>query len=216
MSRLVETEAGSVAGMRVVTVTRFGGPEALVVGEAPDPVAGLGQVVVGVSVVDVLFLETQLRSGWGREYFDLEPPYVPGTGVAGQVISVGEGVDPGWVGRRVAAVTDGGGYAERVVIMAEDVVVVPDGLGLREAAALLQVGPAALSLIDAAEITPGDRVLVTAAAGGLGSLLVQLASSAGALGCRRRPRRAQAGPGQGVGCRRSGRLLRGRLARAGA
>ncbi len=89
--------------MRVVQVTRFGGPEALVMSEAPDPVAGPGHVVIDVSIAEVLFLDTQLRSGWGREYFTMEPPYVPGTGVAGAVTSIGEGVDPDWVGRRVVA-----------------------------------------------------------------------------------------------------------------
>ena len=52
----------------------------LAVGEAPNPVAGAGEVVIEVAVADVLFLDTQLRSGWGREYFDHEPPYVPGSG----------------------------------------------------------------------------------------------------------------------------------------
>lgn len=90
--------------MRVVQVTRFGDPEVLVLSEAPDPVAGPGQVVIDVSVADVLFIDTQIRSGWGAEYFAVKSPYVPGAGVAGEVISVGEGVDSSWVGRRV--VTD--------------------------------------------------------------------------------------------------------------
>jgi NADPH2:quinone reductase len=83
--------------VRVVEVTRFGGPDVLKPAEAPDPVAGPGQVVVDVFAADVLFVETMVRRGWGREYFPVEPPYVPGDGVAGQVISVGKGVDPGWV-----------------------------------------------------------------------------------------------------------------------
>ncbi|GAA3111798.1 zinc-binding dehydrogenase [Streptosporangium carneum] len=166
--------------MRVVRVTRFGGPEVLVAGQAPEPVAGPGQVVIGVAVADVLFLETQLRGGWGAEYFDVSPPYVPGGGVGGRVISVGEGVDPGWTGRDVVAMTGGGGYAERAVASVDGLVPVPDGLPLGEAVALLQIGPAALSLVEAAEIKPGERVLVTAAAGGLGGLLVQLAHAAGA------------------------------------
>ncbi|MFF5244447.1 zinc-binding dehydrogenase [Streptosporangium sp. NPDC000095] len=166
--------------MRIVQVTAFGGPEVLVVGRAAEPVAGAGQVVVGVSVVDVLSLETQLRTGWGTEFFGQKPPYVPGGGVGGRVVSVGEGVDPGWVGRDVIAMTGDGGYAERVVVPLEALVPVPDELGVREATALLQIGPAALSLAGAAEVKPGERVLVTAAAGGLGTLLVQLAHAVGA------------------------------------
>ncbi|MGJ6960623.1 zinc-binding dehydrogenase [Streptosporangium sp. G11] len=166
--------------MRIVQVTAFGGPEVLVMDRAPEPVAGAGQVVVGVSAVDVLSLETQLRTGWGAEFFGQNPPYVPGGGVGGRVVSVGEGVDPGWIGRDVIAMTGDGGYAEGAVVPVDALVPVPDGLGLREATALLQIGPAALSLAGAAGIKPGERVLVTAAAGGLGSLLVQLAHAVGA------------------------------------
>jgi len=94
--------------MRVVEVTKFGGPEVLQVRQAADPVAGPGQVVVGVSAADVMSLDAQLRAGWGQEWFPNRPPFVPGTGVAGRVLSAGEGVDPGWVGRRGAALVSGG------------------------------------------------------------------------------------------------------------
>lgn len=163
----------------MVWVTRFAGPEVLAVGEAPDPVAGAGEVVIEVAVADVLFLDTQLRSGWGREYFDLEPPYVPGSGVVGRVIATGQGVDPGWAGRDVVAIVAAGGYAERVVARADGLARVPDGLGMPTAAALVQTGPAALSLLDAAHLQRGEWVLVMPAAGGLGILLVQLARRAG-------------------------------------
>lgn len=167
--------------MRVAQATRFGGPEVLVASEAPDPAAGPGQVVVGVSVADVLFLETQLRSGWGGEYFAVEPPYVPGDGVAGEVISIGEGADPNWVGRHVVDRTSElDGYAERAVVPAEGLIQVPDELGLPEAAALLHNGPTALGLFENAGVRPQEWVLVTAAGGGLGILLVQLARAAGA------------------------------------
>ncbi|MGI8336057.1 zinc-binding dehydrogenase [Actinomadura scrupuli] len=167
--------------MRVAEVTAFGGPEVLVTRDVPDPVAGPGQVVIGVSVVDTIFLDTQLRSGWGGEYFTMTPPYVPGGGVAGQVVAAGEGVDPDWVGRRVVtSIGERGGYAERAVAPADGLVPVPDGLGLRDAAALVHDGPAALCLAETARIQPGEWVLVAPAAGGLGILLVQLAASAGA------------------------------------
>jgi NADPH2:quinone reductase len=168
--------------MRMIQVTRFGDPEVLVAGTAPDPDAGPGQVVVGVSVADVLFVETQIRRGLVREYFQVTPPYVPGGGVAGRVFSVGDGVDPGWIGRRVLTrtVESQGGYAERVVAEAAGLISVPDGLGLREAAALLHDGVTALGLADAARIRAGERVLITAAGGGLGILLLQLAHAAGA------------------------------------
>ena len=167
--------------MRAMRVERFGGPEVLKPAEVPDPVAGPGQAVVAVAVADVLFVEIVIRSGLGGEYFPVRPPYVPGHGVAGQVIAVGEGVDAEWIGRRVAGhARHDGGYAERVAVEAEDLVAVPGERDLPEAAALLHDGITALGLIDSTGVRPGEWVLVTAAAGGLGILLVQLARAAGA------------------------------------
>lgn len=168
--------------MRVVEATAFGSPEVLVSRHAPDPVAGAGQVVVDVSVAPVLFVETQVRAGWGGEWFPVTPPYVPGAGVAAEVISVGDGVDPGWLGRRVVTDTaDGqGGYAEQAVVPAASLITAPDELELPEAAALLHDGRTALGLTDAAALQPEEWVLVVGAAGGLGLLLVQLAKTAGA------------------------------------
>lgn len=166
--------------MRVAPVERFGDPEVLVTGEVPDPAAGPGQVVVAVSVADVLFVETVVRRGEGGEYFPVKPPYVPGGAVAGLVISVGDGVDPAWIGRRVIATTPQGGYAERAAVAVEELVPIPDGLGLREAAALAHDGRTALGLFETTGATAGEWVLVTAAGGGLGILLVQLAHAAGA------------------------------------
>jgi NADPH2:quinone reductase len=166
--------------MQVVRATAFGGPEVLVASEVPTPVAGAGQAVVDVSVADVLFVETKIRQGWGREYFTVQPPYVPGGAVAGRVSSVGEGVDPAWVGRPVVSHTGGGGgYAEQVAVPAEALIPLPDGLGLREGAALMHDGPTALGVFDGAGVEPGEWVLVTAAGGGLGILLLQLAHAAG-------------------------------------
>ncbi|GAA4210746.1 zinc-binding dehydrogenase [Streptosporangium oxazolinicum] len=167
--------------MRVVRVTRFGGPEVLVPGEAPDPVAGPGQVVVEVSVAGITFVETQIRRGVDRWHARPEPPYVPGGTVAGRVSSLGAGVDPDWSGRRVIAGTrEGGGFAERAVAATQDLIPVPEGLGLTEAVALHTDGGTALGLVEGARIRPGEWVLVEAAGGGVGSLLVQLAQAAGA------------------------------------
>lgn len=179
MSTVRSIETGDVVVMRAVRVHEFGGPEVLVVEEVPDPIAGPGQVVVGLHVADVIFLDTLLRGGWGGEFFPLEPPYTPGGGGAGEVLSVGEGVDPAWLGTRVVA-RGAGGYAERIVFSAQDVVEVPNGLGSAEAAAVVHDGVTALSLVRAAKIGKGERVLVAAATGGAGSLLVQLVRDAGA------------------------------------
>lgn len=173
--------------MRAVEVTKFGGPDVLVLRDVPEPVAAAGQVVVEVAAADVLFVDTQLRSGWGGEWFKVTPPYVAGNGVAGVVSAVGEGVDESWVGRRVLAQTGAeegmapsGGYAERAVVSVDKLVPVPDRLALPEALALLHDGPTVVSLLDAATLRAGDRVLITAAGGSLGTLLVPLAKAAGA------------------------------------
>ncbi|GAA3078746.1 zinc-binding dehydrogenase [Streptosporangium carneum] len=167
--------------MRVVQVTRFGGPEVLVPSEAPDPVAGPEQVVVDVSVAGMTFVETQIRRGVDRWHSRPALPYVPGGTVAGRVSSVGEGVDPSWSGRRVIAdIGETGGFAERAVTVVENLIPVPEGLGLPEATALHTDGSTASGLVEGARILPGEWVLVEAAAGGVGTLLVQLARAAGA------------------------------------
>ncbi|GAA0497124.1 hypothetical protein Ade02nite_54730 [Paractinoplanes deccanensis] len=99
--------------MRVVRAMGFGGPELLVPGEAPDPVAGPGQVVVEVAVASTTFVETQIRRGVDPWHARPPLPYVPGGLVAGTVISTGQGVDPAWLGRRVVAGTgETGGFAD--------------------------------------------------------------------------------------------------------
>lgn len=169
--------------MRVVEVLRFGGPEVLVPGQALDPTPGAGQVVVQVSAADVLFVDALIRYGLAVDYFPMRPPYVPGNGVAGRVISTGEGVDPTWIGRAVVTHTGesggSGGYAEQAVAAVEDLITVPEGLGLRDAVALLHDGVTATGLLERIAVKPGEWVLVTAAAGGMGVLLVQLARAAG-------------------------------------
>ena len=83
--------------------------------------------MVDVAASDVLFVETRIRSGWGGKYFEVELPYVPGGGVAGRVRAVGDGVEPGWVGRRIVTYTsERGGYAEQVAVPADGLVPVPD------------------------------------------------------------------------------------------
>ncbi|HZC26191.1 MAG TPA: zinc-binding dehydrogenase, partial [Actinopolymorphaceae bacterium] len=99
----------------------------------------------------------------------------------GRVSHVGAGVDSSWVGRRVVAVTgDGGGYAEQVVAKVEGLVRIPDRLDTKDAVAVVHDGTTALGLADSTGFHAGQWTLVTAAGGGLGILLVQLAHAAGA------------------------------------
>lgn len=167
--------------MRAVWLTRFGEPEVLVAGEAPDPRPDAGQVLIEVAFANVTFVETQFRrDGFGP--FSGRPPLIPGNGVGGVITRVGAGADPNLVGSRVVSSLGGtGGYAEQVAVAADAVVPVPDGLPLDVAVALLADGRTATMLVRRARIRPGERVLVEAAAGGVGSLLVQLARQAGAL-----------------------------------
>ncbi|MCM6773547.1 zinc-binding dehydrogenase [Nocardia sp. CDC159] len=174
--------------MRAVEVKSFGGPEVLAISEVPDPEPGPGEVVVDVAAADVMFLDTRLRSGWGLDFFPVEPPYVPGGAVAGVVSAVGPGVDPDWVGKRVATRTAAsgiggglpiGGYAERALARADSLDELPTGLDFVRAAALVHDGRTALAVAQRAEPRAGEWVLITAAGGGLGTLLIQLARAAG-------------------------------------
>jgi NADPH2:quinone reductase len=151
--------------VRAVWLTAFGPPENLVAGEAPDPA---GRTLVEVAYANLTFVETQFRAT-GMGPFAGELPMIPGNGVGGVTAD----------GTRVIGATGGsGGYAERAVVA--DPIAVPEGLDLDVATALLADGRTATALIALAQPEPGERVLVEAAAGGVGTLLVQLAKAAGA------------------------------------
>ncbi|OHV35218.1 MULTISPECIES: zinc-binding dehydrogenase [Pseudofrankia] len=166
--------------MRVVYLTRFGGPEVLVAGTAPEPVAGPREVVIEVEAVNVTFLDTLIRSGNAPGPFPVTPPIIPGNGVGGVVTALGPEVDPALKGLRVVAGTGGsGGYAERVAVAVDNLAEVPEGLGVEAATAVLADGRTATWLVEATAVAPGDRVLVDGAAGGVGSMLVQLVRAAG-------------------------------------
>ncbi|MFJ4834853.1 zinc-binding dehydrogenase [Streptomyces sp. NPDC088747] len=165
--------------MRAVQVKAFGGPEVLVPVEIADPVPGTGEVVIDVAYVDTIFVETQVRSGWGRDFFPVTPPFVPGGGVSGVVAALGAEVPEEWLGRRVTAFVTGS-YAERAVAPASALTVVPDPLDLRTAAALVHDGVTATGLLELTGVGATDRVLVLGASGGMGTLLVQLAHACGA------------------------------------
>jgi NADPH2:quinone reductase len=174
--------------VQAVQVKEFGGPSVLEVRELPVPEPEAGQVLIRVAAADVMFLDTRLRSGWGTDFFPVQPPYVPGGAVGGVVTAVGSSVDPALLGTRVTArtVASGiggglpiGGYAEFALAGAEQLNRIPDGVSVDRATAVVHDGHTALAAFERAGLRPGQRVLITAAAGGLGTLLTQLAHRAG-------------------------------------
>ena len=176
-------QARDVAVMRAIQVTGYGGPEVLTPATVPAPAPGPGEAAIAVFVADVLFLDAMIRSGRYADAFPVRPPYIPGNGVAGRVIAVGEGTDSGLTGRLVVAPTGqhggSGGYASVAVVPAERLVPVPEPVDARQAAALLHDGATALGLLAGTGVSPGEWVLVLGAAGGLGLLLIQLARASG-------------------------------------
>jgi NADPH2:quinone reductase len=158
--------------MRAINVTTFGGPEVLVPAELDPPVPGPDQLLVRVTAAGVNYADTHRTDGSYRGGVQL--PYVPGLEIVGRTDD----------GRRVLAPLfelGGGGYAEYAVAAAPRAVDVPEGVTDGQALALLVQGLTAWHLVrNSARVLPGETVVVNAAAGGVGSLAVQLAKQAGA------------------------------------
>lgn len=165
--------------MRAIRVDRFGEPDVLAIERVADPQPAAGQVLVDVRLAGVAYGDVIVRSG----RYPLPLPWIPGLEVGGQVVAAGPGVAESLLGKTVVATTAGqaGGYAERAVAPAAYTFPVPDGLALEVALAVFQAGALARGLLSAMRLSAGDTVLITAAAGRIGSLLVQTAKSAGAV-----------------------------------
>ncbi|PRY33762.1 zinc-binding dehydrogenase [Umezawaea tangerina] len=169
--------------MRAIRQHAFGPAENLVLEEVDDPVPGTGQVRIAVSAAGVHVVDTTIRSGLGRGPFPLPAlPMTPGREVAGVVTSLGDDVDPGWLGRRVVAHLGqaSGGYAETAVANASALHALPDHVSDDVAVAMIGTGRTAMGVFEGAAIRPDDTVLVLAAAGGIGALAVQEAHAVGA------------------------------------
>jgi len=170
--------------VHAIEAAAFGGPGVLQLKAFADPVPQPGQVLIAASASDVLFVDTIIRSGKAVDHFPIRPPYVPGNGVGGTVVSTGEGVDRSWLGRPVAAHTGGpggtGGYSQLAAVDLHHTVAVPDGVELHDATAVLHDGATALRIIETVGVPAGEWVLILGAAGGMGILLVQLLTARGA------------------------------------
>ena len=165
--------------MRAATVTEPGGPEVLTISELPDPEPGPGEVLIDIAATAVNRADLLQRQGF-------YPPPPGASGViglecSGTIAAVGEGVT-GWaVGTQVCALLAGGGYADRVVVPAGQVMPVPDGVDLVTAAALPEVACTVWSnVFMVAGLQPGDAFLVHGGAGGIGTMAIQLAAALGA------------------------------------
>ncbi|XVV14867.1 alcohol dehydrogenase catalytic domain-containing protein [Actinoplanes sp. CA-131856] len=166
--------------MKAVVIKEFGSPEGLSVVELGEPVAGDGQVLVAVEAAGVAGVDVLIRRGALAAY-GFPKGFVPGGEVAGTVSAVGDGVDPGWVGRRVWAFTGtGGGYAEKAAVAVGDVVPLPDGVSAVDAVTLGSAAVVGHFGLAHARFVAGETVLVRGAAGSLGIATVQLAARGGA------------------------------------
>ena len=165
--------------MRAVEIPTYGAPEVLHVIEGPDPVAGAGQVLIDVAACGVNFADTLARIGL---YADApKPPMVVGYEVAGTIAAVGEGVDAARVGERVMAGTQFGGYASRVAVAAQDALALADWLSFEQGAAIpVNYATAWAGLVRYGSLEVGEKVLVQAAAGGVGIAATQIAKRFGA------------------------------------
>lgn len=169
--------------IEVAEVAAFGGPEVLRVAKRPDPVAGPGEVVVRIHAANVNPTDLTVRSGEARARMpDLQPPFVPGWDLAGEVTSVGDGVDGLRPGDRVAAMIPWGriggrvgAYAEAAAVEAQWLVTLPDGVGHAVASTLPLNALTARQALDMIAAEPGSTLLVTGASGAVGGFGVQLA-----------------------------------------
>jgi NADPH:quinone reductase len=163
-----------VPRMNAIRVDEFGEPEVLQHVEVERPSPGEGEVLVEVKSVGVNYAETMRRRN--QYVVRQELPFTPGSEIAGTVAEVGDGVEDVDLGDRVVTMIGTGGYAEYAVARARNLIPLPDGLDFDEAAAIPLQGLTAYHVLKTSgQLEEGESVLVHAAAGGVGSLAVQMA-----------------------------------------
>ncbi len=165
--------------MQAITIPSPGGPEALVLAECADPEPAAGEVRISVAAAGVNRADVMQRKG-----FYPPPPGAsayPGLEVSGTIDALGEGVTGWQVGDEVCALLSGGGYADLVCVPAGQLLPVPDGVSLIEAAALPEVSATVWSNVFlTANLQPGETLLVHGGSSGIGTMAIQLATAAGA------------------------------------
>ncbi|MFH8934092.1 NAD(P)H-quinone oxidoreductase [Streptomyces griseosporeus] len=165
--------------MKAVSITDHGGPEVLEWTDVEDPTPAAGEVVI--DVVASALNRADVMQRWGL--YPLEPgwsPY-PGLEVSGRISALGEGVN-GWnVGDEVCALLTGGGYAQKVAVPAGQLLTVPKGIGLVEAAGLPEITATVWSnIVMTAGLKKGETLLVHGGVGGVGTMAIQVAKALGA------------------------------------
>ena len=165
--------------MRAVVITEHGGPDVLRVEERPDPDVGAGEIRIAVKAAGINFSDLMARAG---VYPDAPaPPSVLGYEVAGEVEEIGEGVEGLSEGDRVIAGTRFGGQAELVTVEAEQAIPLPESLSFEQGAAFpVNYGTAYAALVIMGGLKPQERLLIHAAAGGVGTAATQVAKRIGA------------------------------------
>lgn len=165
--------------MKALLSVEPGPPESLVLTDAPDPVAGEGEVVIAVKAAGVNFPDSLIIED--RYQFKPERPFAPGGEIAGVVESVGAGVTQVKVGDRVIGSVGWGGFAEKVKAPASRVLPIPDAMPFDEASAfILTYGTSYYALKDRGQLKQDETLLVLGAAGGVGIAAVELAKAMGA------------------------------------
>ena len=171
--------------MKAVIVDRYGTPGVVRVGEIPDPVVGEHDVLVEVHAAGVNQLDVKIRAGEFKAILPYKTPFLLGHDVAGVVVGVGSGVDRFSVGDEVYARPRKdriGTFADLIAIDQDDVAIKPSSLTMTEAASLPLVALTAWqALVERANVQPGQKVLIHAGAGGVGSVAIQLAHQLGAV-----------------------------------
>ena len=165
--------------MRAVVITSPGEPDVLKLTEVPDPVPGPGEVLVEVAAAGVNRADVLQRMGFYPPPPGA-PPY-PGLECSGRISALGPGVTVWQPGDEVCALLGGGGYAEQVAVPQGQLLPVPDGVSLVDAAGLPETACTVYATVfQQARLTPGETILVHGGAGGIGTMAIQLAKSFGA------------------------------------
>ncbi|MEN5028600.1 NADP-dependent oxidoreductase [Pseudomonas sp. Ps21-P2] len=170
--------------MKTASISVFGGPEVVTLHHRDLSKPGVDEVLVGVEAASVNPLDLKIIAGYMQPVFPVELPYTPGTDFSGIVSSVGEQVTHLKPGDRVfgrSTPTAGGAFARQLIIAATELCLIPASMSFEQAAALpTTFGTAQQALFEVGQLKPGQRVLIHAGAGGVGSMAVQLAHLAGA------------------------------------